>query len=149
MPLLTKQRNWYRPTPGLTAKNRDQLRNPTLGNRVWATFTSLCNRWGLGSPQENGNFLEGASPGPFKLGDIWRELKLLARWRRRGAPDFRSCIATASNLPAVILTIIWYSITHSLFFILGLKPFFSANLSHRCTSFSSSSGFTTWIPKTV
>jgi len=25
----------------LTAKNRDQLRNPTLGNRVWATFTFL------------------------------------------------------------------------------------------------------------
>jgi len=23
----------------LSAKNRDQLRNPTLGNRVWATFT--------------------------------------------------------------------------------------------------------------
>ena len=23
----------------LTAKNRDQLQNPTLGNRVWATFT--------------------------------------------------------------------------------------------------------------
>jgi len=23
----------------LTAKNRDQLRNPTLGNRVWATVT--------------------------------------------------------------------------------------------------------------
>ena len=26
-------------TCGLIAKNRDQLRNPTLGNRVWATFT--------------------------------------------------------------------------------------------------------------
>ena len=26
-------------TRRLTAKNRDQLRNPTLGNRVWATFT--------------------------------------------------------------------------------------------------------------
>jgi len=26
----------------LTAKNRDQLRNPTLGNRVWDTFTFLC-----------------------------------------------------------------------------------------------------------
>jgi len=26
-------------TGRLTAKNRDQLRNPTLGNRVWATFT--------------------------------------------------------------------------------------------------------------
>ena len=25
-------------TRGLTAKNRDQLRNPTLGNRIWATF---------------------------------------------------------------------------------------------------------------
>jgi len=25
----------------LTAKNRDQPRNPTLGNRAWATFTFL------------------------------------------------------------------------------------------------------------
>jgi len=25
----------------LTAKNRDQLRNPTLGNRLWVTFTVL------------------------------------------------------------------------------------------------------------
>jgi len=25
----------------LTAKNQDQLRNPRLGNRVWATFTFL------------------------------------------------------------------------------------------------------------
>ena len=38
---------YWQPTAGfmthvtcrLTAKNRDQLRNPTLGNRVWATFT--------------------------------------------------------------------------------------------------------------
>ena len=38
----------------LTAKNRDQLRNPTLGSRVWATFTffillcvcsQLAGRW--------------------------------------------------------------------------------------------------------
>ena len=28
----------------LTAKNRDQLRNPTLGNRIWATFTFLRPR---------------------------------------------------------------------------------------------------------
>jgi len=26
-------------TRRLTAKNRDQLRNPMLSNRVWATFT--------------------------------------------------------------------------------------------------------------
>ena len=25
----------------LTVKNRDQLLNPTLGNRVWATFSFL------------------------------------------------------------------------------------------------------------
>jgi len=28
----------------LIAKNRDQLRNPTLGSRVWATFTLTTNR---------------------------------------------------------------------------------------------------------
>ena len=30
----------------LTAKNRHQLRNPTLGNRVWATFTFLVAKVG-------------------------------------------------------------------------------------------------------
>ena len=60
VPLFTKQQigssslkgcegggKLWQPTAGfmthvtcrLTAKNRDQLRNPTLGNRVWATFT--------------------------------------------------------------------------------------------------------------
>jgi len=28
----------------LTAENRDQLRNPTLGNRVWASFTFTLRR---------------------------------------------------------------------------------------------------------
>jgi len=28
----------------LTAKNPDQLRNPTLGNRVWATFFTLVSQ---------------------------------------------------------------------------------------------------------
>jgi len=40
---------WWQSTAGfmthvtcrLTAKNRNQLRNPTLGNRVWATFAFL------------------------------------------------------------------------------------------------------------
>jgi len=30
----------------LTAKNRDQLRNPTLGNLVWATFTFYRSEYG-------------------------------------------------------------------------------------------------------
>ena len=66
VPLFAKQRNWYQPPYGLrgllrawrkvmaayvgfmthvncrlTVKNRDQLRNPTLGSRVWATFTFI------------------------------------------------------------------------------------------------------------
>ena len=44
----------------LTAKNRDQLRNPTLGNRVWANFsfyyytviTDPNKRSGLASSEE-------------------------------------------------------------------------------------------------
>jgi len=41
----------------LTAKNRDQLRKPTLGNRVWATFTFshgvyLYFSTGNGQPRE-------------------------------------------------------------------------------------------------
>jgi len=32
----------------LTAKNRDQLRNPTLGNRVWATFLQRRCVWAVG-----------------------------------------------------------------------------------------------------
>jgi len=64
VPLFTKQQNWYiaallgvagvteesngslytaefmtQVTSRLTAKNLDQLRNPTLGNRVGVTFT--------------------------------------------------------------------------------------------------------------
>ena len=31
----------------LTTKNRDQLRNPTLGNREWATFTFLPTDFGV------------------------------------------------------------------------------------------------------
>jgi len=32
----------------LTVKNRDQLRNPTLGNRVWATFFTTKGKEGRG-----------------------------------------------------------------------------------------------------
>jgi len=35
----------------LTAKNRNQLRNPTVGNRVWATFTFFY--WAAQKKQRN------------------------------------------------------------------------------------------------
>ena len=40
----------------LTAKNRDELRNPTLGNRVWATFTFFMCR-GQTPAQAEWNYL--------------------------------------------------------------------------------------------
>jgi len=50
----------------LTAKNRDQLRNPTLGNGVWATFTftfyaTLCYKEICVSPK-NVESLRRAGP---------------------------------------------------------------------------------------
>jgi len=53
----------------LTAENRDQLRNPTLGNRIWATFTFylLSSRDGSERPPASGGHTGGASgaPGPI------------------------------------------------------------------------------------
>ena len=37
----------------LTVKNRDQLRNPVLGNRVWATFLSYFARCMTANSGEN------------------------------------------------------------------------------------------------
>ena len=37
-------------TRRLTAKYRDQLRNPTLGNRLWATFFTRVSRYQKGKP---------------------------------------------------------------------------------------------------
>ena len=33
-------------TISMTAKNRDQLRNPTLGDRVWAAFSFYADNHG-------------------------------------------------------------------------------------------------------
>ena len=53
-----------RVTCRLTAKNRDQLRNPTLGNRVWATFT-FYPRWVLFPLQDT------------TLAVVWRVLQIV------------------------------------------------------------------------
>ena len=44
----------------LTAKNRDQLRNPTLGNRIWATFTFLRPRGTRDVSDETRRTLQGS-----------------------------------------------------------------------------------------
>jgi len=43
----------------LTAKNRDQLKNPTLGSRVWATFFTSKEREGQKGGRERGEEREG------------------------------------------------------------------------------------------
>ena len=57
----------------LTAKDRDELRNPTLGNRVRATFTLLhvgkwVNQWSNGKTDRH-------------LTDAFRFLLVRGRWR--------------------------------------------------------------------
>jgi len=47
-----------------TAKNRDQLRNHTLGNRVWATFFSLILLRAVKSEREQRNTAAFASSFP-------------------------------------------------------------------------------------
>jgi len=42
----------------LTAKNQDQLRNPTLGNRVWASFNLFTSK-GRKSEEEKREGKEG------------------------------------------------------------------------------------------
>jgi len=63
----------------LTTKNRDQLRNPTLGNRVWATFTFTFSSTTVRRPA---------------LGDVaatctWVLLRTCCRRRRGGGSKAR------------------------------------------------------------
>ena len=60
---------------------------------------------------------------------------------------FNCRILYSLYLPTVILTVIWYSITHSLFHS-RLKTFLFCK-SFPLQPFLSSSIFTTWIPRTV
>jgi len=46
----------------LSTKNRDQLRNPTLGSRVWATFTFTL------TPKTYKVSVRSACLTPFRLG---------------------------------------------------------------------------------
>ena len=69
----------------LTAKNWDQLRNPTLGNRVWATFTLFYNvAQSIGGDQ----LLAESSPRP------WLDVGCRTRrqyTRRRVVVVYRGC----------------------------------------------------------
>jgi len=58
----------------LTAKNRNQLRNPTLGNRVRATFLSVvwCDGCGIGLDQQS----KGRQ---FEFRPLWFQLTTLGK----------------------------------------------------------------------
>jgi len=73
----------------LTAKNRDQLRNPTLGNRVWATFTFfiLVTVFARRTPLLNKlkrNFNSKALREVTPMRSQVRNEFLHAHWRRQG-----------------------------------------------------------------
>ena len=73
----------------LTAKNRDQLRNPTLGNRVWATLTStLCKHHVSFVCCCVAKLLAG-SPNPLRCEILRTPRRLLKITQQGEAPDRR------------------------------------------------------------
>jgi len=50
----------------LTEKNRDQLRNPTHGNRVWASFTFFCKFRGSEQAKHSKRFRTLSRPVSFR-----------------------------------------------------------------------------------
>jgi len=86
----------------LTAKSRDQLRNPTLRNRVWATFFIICGRsvvWCVGA---GGDVLEQAEEGAHRQSCRRRRHRRTDR-RRRTTTSFcnyrqRNCADTVHSV---------------------------------------------------
>ena len=72
----------------LTAKNRDQLRNPTLGNRVWATFT-FFNRDQTTLPGNRGKAVWTTCP--------WRYAS--ERWPTSLTRDLFTASTTSNSMP--------------------------------------------------
>ena len=89
----------------LTAKNRDQLRNPTLGNRVWATFTFfarltrpgrpffslVCTVISYGGPQV---FVQRPHRHPNHTTVHLETFSVVWLWRRCGLPGLRTKVGT-------------------------------------------------------
>ena len=65
----------------LTAKNRDQLRNPTLGNRVWATFTFFIDRVSVTISffNKNSSYVAGCRIGWAAVALCFRPVRLSVR----------------------------------------------------------------------
>jgi len=65
----------------LTAKNRDQLRNPTLGNRVWATFTFFIDRVSvtISFCNKNSSYVAGCRIGWAAVALCFRPVRLSVR----------------------------------------------------------------------
>ena len=73
----------------LTAKNRDQLRNPTLGNRVWATFTFFGSSSGSSRVSSEEAFVGrcvGRHHGPGRLSPEREQQRVHAVRREPGDP---------------------------------------------------------------
>jgi len=94
---------------GLIAKNRDQLRNPTLGIRVWATFTFFILHNGFGdnpktalSPGGSGTPPNTCTvPWPTQVhirNGIWIGSAVLAQLTNRHTHTHRPCYI-CSNTP--------------------------------------------------
>ena len=89
----------------LTAKNRDQLRNPTLGNRLWATSTLFTEGWALNVTTatldrcSHGETLPVPRPSPWKS-DRGRTFPPRTSSRSLTGTACRQCGRTAADVRA-------------------------------------------------
>ena len=145
----------------LTAKNRDQLPNPTLGNWVWATFTfftlSCACLITVDLPTLNTVTALSILVNTFRFLLRFLQHSLLfaltfmdyahtnTAYDRVSIRILGDRVKQMRLLLTVVLIIISFpSLTHS--FIPGLQPSFSAHPSHCSLSFFSS-GLITWFPR--
>ena len=89
----------------LTAKNQDQLRNPTLGNRLWATSTLFTEGWALNVTTatldrcSHGETLPVPRPSPWKS-DRGRTFPPRTSSRSLTGTACRQCGRTAADVRA-------------------------------------------------
>jgi len=95
----------------LTAKNRDQLRNPSLGNRVWATFTFISGGRGggrvAGTPHRR-RALIALSTDSCGVRDAFRFNGQLEQFvERASVSPLPSCVAEAAlKIPAMLFLLL-------------------------------------------
>jgi len=92
----------------LTAKNRDQLRNPSLGNRVWVTFTFISGGGRVAGTPHRRRALIALSTDSCCVRDAFRFNGQLEQFvERASVSPLPSCVAEAAlKIPAMLFLLL-------------------------------------------